>query len=94
MRSPGVPRFRHMPPRLVERHSPQPPPTMINDPTSGRILIHGKGTGGIGSADIERRARELADIDGRSGAEITQRRRETVDGMPAPVEAEGLLFEG
>ena len=44
---------------------------MINDPTSGRILIHGKGTGGIGSADIERRARELADIDGRSGAEIT-----------------------
>jgi hypothetical protein len=43
----------------------------INDPTNGRILIHGRGSGGIGSADIERRARELADIDGRSGAEIT-----------------------
>jgi hypothetical protein len=44
----------------------------INDPTNGRILVHGRGTGGIGSADIERRARELADIDGRSGAEITR----------------------
>jgi hypothetical protein len=43
----------------------------INDPTHGRILIHGKGTGDIGRTDIERRARELADIDGRSGAEIT-----------------------
>jgi hypothetical protein len=43
----------------------------INDPTSGRILVHGQGAGGISRADIERRARELADIDGRSGAEIT-----------------------
>jgi hypothetical protein len=43
----------------------------INDPTSGRILVHGQGAGGISSADIERRARELADIDGRSGADIT-----------------------
>jgi hypothetical protein len=42
-----------------------------NDPTSGRILLHGKGTGGISRAAIERRARELADIDGRSGAMIT-----------------------
>lgn len=42
-----------------------------NDPTTGRILLHGKGTGGISRADIERRARELADIDGRSGADIT-----------------------
>jgi hypothetical protein len=42
-----------------------------NDPSSGRILIHGKGTGGISHAAIERRARELADIDGRSGAAIT-----------------------
>jgi hypothetical protein len=43
----------------------------INDPTNGRILIHGQGSGTIGSKDIERRARELADIDGRSGADIT-----------------------
>jgi hypothetical protein len=42
-----------------------------NDPTNGRILVHGKGTGGISRADVERRARELADIDGRSGASIT-----------------------
>jgi hypothetical protein len=41
------------------------------DPTNGRILIHGKGSGSIGATDIERRARELVDIDGRSGAEIT-----------------------
>jgi hypothetical protein len=45
----------------------------INDPTHGRILVHGKGSGGVGRSDIERRARELADIDGRSGAEITYR---------------------
>lgn len=43
----------------------------INDPTSGRILIHGRGTGGIGRDDILRRARELAAIDGRSGADPT-----------------------
>jgi hypothetical protein len=42
-----------------------------NDPTSGRILVHGHGTGSIGSSDIERRARELAAIDGRSGADPT-----------------------
>lgn len=43
----------------------------INEPTNGRILIHGKGSGSVGTADIERRARELAAIDGRSGNEIT-----------------------
>lgn len=43
----------------------------INDPTSGRILVHGKGSGGIGRNEILRRARELADIDGRSGADVT-----------------------
>lgn len=42
-----------------------------SDPTAGKILVHGKGTGGISRADLERRARELADIDGRSGAAIT-----------------------
>ncbi|HWA87644.1 MAG TPA: hypothetical protein VG710_15550 [Opitutus sp.] len=43
----------------------------INDPTSGRVLRHGHGAGTISKADIERRARELAAIDGRSGAKIT-----------------------
>lgn len=43
----------------------------INDPTSGRILVHGEGSGSLGRDAIRRRARELADIDGRSGAEIT-----------------------
>ena len=37
-----------------------------NDPTDGKMLIHGRGTGGIGEDDILRRARELAEIDGRS----------------------------
>lgn len=41
-----------------------------NDPTTGRILVHGQGSGTIGARDIERRARELAAIDGRSGADI------------------------
>lgn len=43
-----------------------------NDPTSGRILVHGHGSGGITRGDIERRARELATIDGRSGAQPTE----------------------
>lgn len=43
----------------------------INEPTSGRVLRHGHGAGTISKADIERRARELATIDGRSGADIT-----------------------
>ncbi|MEO7597654.1 MAG: hypothetical protein ABIV50_01895 [Opitutus sp.] len=42
-----------------------------NDPPNGRIFVHGKGSGTFGSTDIEQRARELADIDGRSGADIT-----------------------
>jgi hypothetical protein len=42
-----------------------------NEPNQGKILIHGKGAGGLNRADVERRARELAAIDGRSGAEIT-----------------------
>lgn len=44
----------------------------INDPTTGRILVHGHGSGPIDRDAIQRRARELADIDGRSGAEITE----------------------
>jgi hypothetical protein len=45
----------------------------ITRPTQGKILLHGAGTGGITDADIERRARELAAIDGRTGAEPTKR---------------------
>jgi len=43
----------------------------LQEPTSGRILIHGKGSGSAGPREIERRARELADIDGRPGNEPT-----------------------
>lgn len=43
----------------------------IKEPSSGRILIHGKGSGNAGRADIIRRARELAEIDGRAGSEPT-----------------------
>jgi hypothetical protein len=43
----------------------------INEPTSGRILIHGRGAGSAGTRDIEHRARELADIAGRSGSDPT-----------------------
>lgn len=42
-----------------------------SDPTHGRILINGRGSGSAGARDIERRAHELVDIDGRTGAEIT-----------------------
>ena len=57
--------------RLVLHPNLLPRLMNINDPTSGRLFVHGQGTGGVGRADIERRARELAAIDGRSGAEIT-----------------------
>lgn len=42
----------------------------INDPTAGRLFVHGQGSGSISRADIERRARELAAIAGRSGGEL------------------------
>lgn len=31
----------------------------------GKVILHGQGTGGITAADIDRRAREIAAIDGR-----------------------------
>ena len=55
----------------VRADPPHRKPMKNIDPTNGRILIHGKGSGSIGVSDIERRARELAAIDGRSGADIT-----------------------
>ncbi len=42
----------------------------INSPTSGKILNHGKGTGGSTSDDVETRARELAMIAGRSPSSV------------------------
>jgi len=35
-----------------------------NQSTYGKVLLHGKGTGGITEKDVERRARELATING------------------------------
>ncbi len=60
----------------------------LNDPTSGRIFVHGRGAGDVSPADIERRARELADIDRRAGAEITdqdlERARAELLGLSLP----------
>jgi len=47
-------------------------PRRITHPTRGKVLIRGMGTGGITGTDIERRARELADLDGRDPAKYTQ----------------------
>lgn len=38
----------------------------INQPTRGKILLHGQGAGGITGGDLERRAREIAFINGHS----------------------------
>jgi hypothetical protein len=43
-----------------------------NDPTNGRMLVRGRGTGGVGREDILRRARELAEIDGSPAAEPSE----------------------
>lgn len=39
--------------------------------TIGKVILHGTATGGVTASDIERRARELAAIDGRAGGEPT-----------------------
>jgi hypothetical protein len=58
------------------------------DPTTGRILTRGKGAGEITSEEIRHRARELADIAGRSGAEITDedlaQARKELSGLDLP----------
>ncbi len=43
----------------------------INRPNNGKILLHGLGAGGITNADIERRAREIAVINGRSAHSVS-----------------------
>ena len=63
-----------------------------NDSTPGRMLVHGQGSGAISEADIERRARELAAIDGRSGANINEddlaRARTELFGLTLPATTE------
>jgi hypothetical protein len=49
----------------------------MNTPENqGKVIIHGQGSGGITAADIERRAREIAAIDGRTSSEPTPEDRE------------------
>lgn len=47
----------------------------VTRPTQGKILIHDRGAGSITPGDIERRARELASIDGRAVAGVDDRER-------------------
>lgn len=44
----------------------------INSPNHGKILLHGHGTGDISGDDLERRAREIAIIDGRGAHAVTE----------------------
>jgi hypothetical protein len=48
----------------------------MNTDNPGKVIIHGTGSGGITAGDVERRARELASIDGRTGADPTAEDRE------------------
>ena len=48
----------------------------INQPTRGKILIHGKGSGGITGGDLERRAREIAFINGHSPEAVNEADRD------------------
>ena len=49
----------------------------MNTPENqGKVIIHGQGSGGITAADIQRRAREIAAIDGRTNSEPTPEDRE------------------
>ncbi len=41
--------------------------------TAGKILLHGTGAGGITEKDVERRARELASINGRSESDPSRK---------------------
>lgn len=44
----------------------------INQPTRGKILLHGLGAGGITPQDLERRAREIAVINGHAAEDVTE----------------------
>jgi hypothetical protein len=58
---------------------------------SGRIEIHGAGVGGLGEQDIEKRAAEIARMDGRShvhAADRSQAREELLHSGP-PAAPEG-----
>lgn len=55
--------------------------------TPGRIQIHGAGVGELSEHDIERRALEIAQMDGRTAAHAGDRltaREELVDSGPPP----------
>lgn len=55
--------------------------------TPGRIQIHGAGVGELSNADLERRAREIAHMDGRTAANAADRahaRDELVNSGPPP----------
>jgi hypothetical protein len=55
--------------------------------TPGRIQIHGAGVGELCEHDIERRALEIAQMDGRTSAHAGDRlnaREELVDSSPPP----------
>jgi hypothetical protein len=60
----------------------------INSPTTGKILIHGKGAGGTTGDDVETRARELAMIKGRSPESVNDsdraEARAEMDGRAVP----------
>lgn len=50
--------------------------TPASNDTQGKVILHGRGAGGITTADVEHRAREIAMIEGRSGSEPTPLDRE------------------
>jgi hypothetical protein len=69
-------------------------------PAEAKIMVHGRGTGGVNDADIERRAGELASLAGRSRTpyDYARARRELQgqtlpDGVneDAPRSSRGLL---
>jgi hypothetical protein len=47
-----------------------------NDSEIGKTMVHGRGAGQFSDADIERRAREIALINGRSAEEVFTEDRE------------------
>jgi hypothetical protein len=47
----------------------------VSTPRRGKIMVHQQGFGDLAQADIERRARELARIDGRRRVSVQDRER-------------------
>jgi hypothetical protein len=55
----------------------------------GKLMLHGSGTGDLGNDDVERRAREIAVIRGRSAERVSEE-----DRAEAWAELEGSLLPG